>query len=307
MKCNIHIQEKRTEIICELLNGKITISLNPLLNLLLHTLSIYNMLGSHGKEGYTLKINEDVLKTIDSEIYNKIGGKEGYFGDGKIQIYSPTMKYIISNDLFNVYPTETILEKMSPEPFNEALIISWKQFYKTYWDANFDNLVMKFHNMNNNMNWFEKMNQMEFLTKTKWTDNMFVFPVEATGYSALTWGDNVCIGTLNEFGDAGFVHEGLHLLLKEQWAQDVRIKALIPNDYNDDFWGKSWEKKYEQALVVALDCIIRNKSKEYRKAYFEGCGVGDLYDNTFPLVEDYANNPNVSIEDLMLRVIEKSK
>jgi hypothetical protein len=305
---------KRAQAVVDLPGGMLVISLDPLVNLVIHTLNMYDLLGLHGQR-YHLKTDEKAREAIDSGIFAAISGKERHFGGGQLRIYSPTMDAIISGKFCEHYPDEGLLSQLSPEPFDAALTRMWREFYRAYWDEKFDDLLVEFQQMNANMRWDETLATMEELTGCSWTGTMVVFAVEATAESALKWGDGACIGTLSSRGDAGFVHEGLHLLLQERWAESPRIQEFMAGrSFADEFWGEHWQRKYEQALVVGLEIHLRKladrhqrPAAEVAKLYFDGNMVGDLYDVAWPAIAKYVQEDGASIEELMLAIIVKAE
>ena len=158
------------------------------------------------------------------------------------------------------------------------------------------------------INWPKTIDQMAGLSQSSFHGEMLLFFVEATAESALTFGKRTCIGTLQAGSDGGFVHEGLHLLLDEKWAESPRINTLIKSrGFTDPVW-KNWQNKYEQALVVSLDCHIQGFADNLDRVrkYFRGCEIEDLYSTVWPLVSRYAQEREGTIEELMYRVIAES-
>jgi len=293
----------RAEAVVQLPNGGLVISLDPMANLVMHTLNMYGLLGRHGG-GYLLVEDERAKKAVNDAIYKRIAGKERYFGGGSLNLYSPTLEALVMNHQYTQYPSETSLIQLAPAPLNEALQETWESFYRSYWDTNIDRLLDEFRNMDRQMDWAEMLHRMEQVAQSQWHDTMLILAVEATGWSALTWGGNVCIGTLDRNGDAGFVHEGLHLLLRERWAEDPTIQGFMADrEFKDRFW-KSWKAKYEQALVVALDAKLRSWPEKHIQRYFEGCQVGELYDVVWPKVHQYVDKPVIPLPELMLGIIQ---
>ena len=296
----------RAEVVVRVPDGELVISLDPMANLVMHTLSMYDLLGEHGG-GYSLSCEERAQKAVNREIFDRIAGKERYFGDGPLDLYSPTIETLVKERLYTEHPDKESLFGLFGAPLNDALREMWALFYREYWSSNIDRLYDEFEEMSRQTNWAEMLHRMEQVTQTKWRGSMLVLAVEATGWSALTWGDNVCIGTVDRNGDAGFVHEGLHLLLRERWAEDPAIKQFMAGRvFRDRFWT-SWRAKYEQALVVALDARLRNWPDQYVQSYFEGCEVGDLYEVVWPKVCAYVDEPVISVPRLMLEIIQSSE
>ena len=298
----------KTQRIVEVPDGEIVLSLNPLMNLLIHTLSLYELLGGHGQK-YLLKNDPESRNAIDQEIFDCISGKERYFGRGHLDIYKSTITSLVSSDHFSKYPTDQILNHISPSPFNLALIKSWNEFYEQYWNREFPRLSKEFELMSTNLYLADTLSRMEELAGRKWSGRLLIFAVEATAESGLTCSSNICIGTVNRNRDAGFVHEGFHLLLDGKWADYPEIKNhMNGKQFSDNFWS-DWRKKFEQALVVSLDCHVRklNQDTEFVRRYFKGCRVSDLFEIAWPMVSDYVYAKDGKLEDLMLNMILESE
>lgn len=287
--------------------GQLTICLSPLVNLFIHTLNLYDLLGGHGKQ-YTLRKNVQARKAIVSDLYSQVTGKDRYFTRGDLDIYKASMKKIVEENLYLEKVTPHLLDQISPEAFSPALANSWKLFYEDYWTEKFDQLLKIFQKIIENIDWTKTIDQMAKLSQSSFHGQMLLFFVEATAESALTFGKRTCIGTLQTGSDGGFVHEGLHLLLDEKWAKNPRINALIESKgFTDPFW-KNWQSKYEQALVLSLDCHIQGFADDLDRVrkYFQGCRIEDLYPTVWPLVSRYAQEREGTIEELMYRVIAES-
>ena len=287
--------------------GQLTICLSPLVNLFIHTLNLYDLLGGHGKQ-YALRKNVQARKAIVSDLYSQIIGKDRYFTHGDLDIYKASMQKIVKENLYLEKVTPHLLDQISPEAFPSALANSWKRFYEDYWTGEFDQLLKIFQKMIEDIDWAKTIDQMAGLSQSSFQGEMLLFLVESTAESALTFGKRTCIGTLQAGSDGGFVHEGLHLLLDEKWADSPRINALIESKgFKDPFW-KNWQNKYEQALVVSLDCHIQNFANDLDRVrkYFRGCRIEDLYPTVWPLVSRYVQEREGTIEELMYRVIAES-
>ena len=284
--------------------GQLTICLSPLVNLFIHTLNLYDLLGGHGKQ-YPLRKNVQARKAIISNLYSQVTGKDRYFTRGDLNIYEASMQKVVEEKLYLEKVTPHLLDQISPEAFPSALVNSWKLFYEDYWTGEFDRLLRIYRKMIEDINWTKTIDQMAELSQSSFHGEMLLFFTEATAESALTFGKNTCIGTLQAGSDGGFVHEGLHLLLHEKWAEDQRINALIESrGFTDPYW-KNWQGKYEQALVVSLDCYIQGFADDLNRVrkYFRGCRIDDLYPTVWPLVSRYAQKREGTIEELMYRVI----
>lgn len=76
---------------------KIIVDCNEVINLFLHMLNIYGLLGNHGRN-YTLRQNEKVIKSMDKQIEEDIKQGDYYFSYNKLVIYEPGMNYILNNE-----------------------------------------------------------------------------------------------------------------------------------------------------------------------------------------------------------------
>ena len=292
----------RAEVVVRVPDGELVISLDPMANLVMHTLNMYGLLGQHGG-GYSLSRDKRAQEAVNREIFDRVQVKSAT-SVMALNLYSPTIETLVQKRLYTEHPDNESLLGLFPVPLDDALRGMWGSFYREYWSSNIDRLYDEFEEMDQQMNWAEMLHRMEKVTQTKWRGSMLVLAVEATGWSALTWGDSVCIGTVDRNGDAGFVHEGLHLLLRERWAEDPAIQRFMAGkEFSDSCW-RSWKAKYEQALVVALDARLRNWPHEHVRRYFEGCQVGDLYDLVWPKVCAYVDRTVIPVPELMLEIIQ---
>ena len=282
------------------------LTLNPVANVVLHAMNLYGLLGTNA-QSYELRSDPASIAAVDPEIRRQLAGQERYFGDGTLEIFSPTMERLVSDRIYRASPSPGLLRDLAPAPFGDVLARAWVGHYEHYWEAQFEGLVSRFGAMVTRFDWHSALDQMEHLTAYAWSGEMLVMCVEATAESAFTCGDRVCIGTLREGSDAGFVHEGLHLLLRGHWAESNRIRQLARDRLPPHpFWRTDWQTRYEQALVVGLDCHIRAIPQARVRQYFEGCGVGDLYGATWPLVSEHVQAPRKDIEGLMYDLIASS-
>lgn len=295
-------------------NGEVLISLNPMVNLIMHTLNLYDLLGIMGRT-YKLRIDPIALQSIDPWIFFKVARKEQYFSPdpmARLAFYAPTMKRLLSERAYERYPEENLLASLVPAPMDLAMQHMWNRFYRSYWNESFARLLDNFVAMNRSMDWQRILDRMEQLTGIIWSGIMLVFPTEATAESAMAFGKEICIGTLRENDDAGFCHEGLHLLLGERWAQSPRIQQFMSGrNFQDTFWKKDWAGKYEQALVVGLDFHITGSKKrvgqpadESACRYYESCMVSGLYVIAWPMISEYVRKGEGDLEDLMWRLIQ---
>ena len=288
-------------------NSKIIIDCNEVMNLFLHTLNIYGLLGNHGSH-YALRKNANVKKSMDKKIEEDVKQGDRYFSYGKLEIYETGMNYILNNELWkNPIDTEYIDMGITEKNFNLALQKSWNEFYRSYWHETFEDRNKLFNNCINNFDFADSVDKMVLAAQRDFTKDFYIFPAEALIYSGLKFNDNICMGDLEVGEDIDFVHEGLHLLLNEKWAENNDIIEIIKKSGYKEKYYHSWVSKYEQALVIGLDCCIRNKNDEAAKNYYTGCNVGDIFDVSYPLIRDYYNNGcNEDIENLMLKVISRT-
>jgi len=118
--------------IIETNNIKIIINCNEVINLFLHTLNIYGLLGNHGT-GYKLKKNENVIKSIDKNIQENVKQGDSYFSYGNLNIFIPGMEYITNNKAWEKTIDQIIINMGITEMnFNLAFQKSWNEFYKNY-------------------------------------------------------------------------------------------------------------------------------------------------------------------------------
>jgi hypothetical protein len=291
---------RRAEVVVAVPGGKVVVSLDPLSSLVAHTLTLYGMNRQSGASYYTVRSD------VDPVLREKLAGS--------LRPYMPAMEAIAARGAYRSLPDTPALRELAPGPFGEALALTWERFYQAYWARRFEAMLPEFEAMSENVDWAGALAKMQELTGREWKGDMYVFATEGTGKSALTAGANICVGPLDRDGDAGFVHEGLHLLLREEWAQAPRIQAFMAGrTFSDPFW-KRWPAKYEQALVASLDILIRGLHVKYGprgedkvvRNYLEGVRAGDLIGIVWPLVKKHAAEPG-SLEDLMLAILTQAE
>ncbi|MCL2758441.1 MAG: hypothetical protein FWE64_03920 [Alphaproteobacteria bacterium] len=317
-------------------NAKIIISCNEATNFFIHTLNIYGVLGKHGKR-YALQPNETqlrhadrlaghnpdyvlrqnkVLSSIDGKIFEYVRqcrdhhGKNWFAaGDMKPQksldIFDTGMQYIMDNKLWEK-PLDFVNVHMgiSAADFNLALQKSWEKFYRDFWRETLGDRKTLFEKCVNSFDYAGALEKMEQAAGRKWSDDFYIFPTEAMAESASWFAPNVNIGSLRDSGgdsDFDFVHEGLHLLLKEEWAKNGKIVKFMNANYKDESYP-NWAHKYEQALVIALDHLIRNRDE------IDGyCGTEDIFHTAHPLIKEWYNNGcKENLENLMFEIISRT-
>jgi hypothetical protein len=184
---------------------------------------------------------------------------------------------------------------------------SWNEFYKYYWYKTLNERKKIFDECVNSFNYTNAIEKMIVASQREFPSDFYIFPAEALAGSGLKFSNNVSMGDLRIGSDMSFVHEGLHLLLNEEWSKDNEIIELINNSNYKAGLYNTWSAKYEQALVIGLDCCIQNSSDEKARNYYENCDVGDIFDVAYPLIKNYYNNGiNESIEKLMYKVIKQT-
>ncbi|MCL2758419.1 MAG: hypothetical protein FWE64_03810 [Alphaproteobacteria bacterium] len=295
-------------------NAKIIISCNEAVNFFIHTLNIYGMLGVQGNQ-YALRQNEKVRQSIDSEIFEEIiqpqyctrTGQNFYASDWKpkkrLRIYETGMQYIMDNKIWEKpVDLENVHMGVTEVNFDRALRKSWEKFYRDYWRETLKDREALFEKCANGFDFAEALEKMELATQRIPGDDFYVFPTEATAEAAIWFEPNVSMGTMRRPGhDFGFTHEGLHILLKEEWAKNNKIvKFMEKVDY------KGWQFHYEQALVVGLDCCIRNIDSA-AKDYHKGCGVDDVFPVSYPLIKEYYDSGcKEDLEEVMFKIISRT-
>ena len=284
---------------------KLIFSYNPTVNLFFHTLNLYGLLGSHGR-AYGLRTDENAVKTVIPEIYEQVKDGDWFFSYGKNGVYCSGMECILKNGLWKEYP-DFSRHKITAdtECFIPAYEACWDGFYKKYWAEHSEKSGENFRKDIESFDWQDMLEKMQLASQQRLFTDIYAFSAEAAANSGMTYSDNVTIGS---GGDMAVVHEGLHLLLREKWAEDERIKKLLeakPFD-RDKMHYSNYVKYYEQALVLTLEHIIlgcKNKLEES----FRSCGVQELYGIAYPAVKDYYESGcKASLEDVMLEIIKAS-
>jgi len=309
---SVDLKNKCASIVVPTREGQLTVSLDPMSSLIAHTATLYEMNRQSGVRYYRLREDTAAKKAIVTALFDSLSAKQSNMSPSMIGLFHPAMRVVVERRLNVRYPDQESLREAALEPFRSAIVSMWNDFYREYWDANFERLLEEFRAMNDEVHWAEALALMERLTGRAWKNDVYVFATEGTGKSALWVKPNICIGAAGKDSDAGFVHEGLHLLLLEEWAKAPQIREyMAAHPFHDPVWKENWAGKYEQALVVALDIHIRGLNRRYPEdqvvpAYFEGTGVKDLTNIAWPLVKEYVANPDGQIEKLMLLMIRQS-
>jgi len=306
---------KRAEIVVERPGGEVIIYLEPVSNLVFHTLNMYDLFAGQGTD-YALRSDEGARGAVDTEIRSQFGGSDRHFSrQGTVSVYSPAMKTFLEQQAYLKDPDESLLEGLGPAPFGTALTKTWNNFYREYWNRRFEALLEEFRKMDANVRWNEMLGRMERVAGRQWQGTMRVFAVEATGSSAFTFAKTVCIGTLKADDDAGFVHEGLHLLLRKEWASSPRIAHLMSDaSFQHKIWGSDWASYYEQAFVVLADLHLRKarprkqmSEEEFLRLNLQGNGAGELSEIALGVVLPYLRNPDGRLEEVMWQLVSQSE
>lgn len=273
-------------------------------NLLFHTLNKYDLIWNHGKSYSQFP---DIKNDIpDENLKNELTESNN--------LASIIHKFIAQNpknvdELIKLYN-----ENEQEKALSSTLKKSWENFYKDYWARNGSKLNQIVESNIAKNDWLGPARQMEILTDKKFNSDFYLIYAEALAESAMKVEPNICIGAIHSNSMAGFTHEGLHLLLNEEWANDSRIKNIMPANWNDiGGWGTNWKRKFEQAIVVALDCLIRNANGKASSVsdYFNGCNVGDLKKYFFePLKNWYQQKiqgrTSEKIADIVFKILDEN-
>jgi len=266
-------------------------------NLFFHVLNIYGVLRRHG-ETYKERKNDNTDPKLEKTLYTL-----GFdLAVAKLVACDPKTPEILF-ETFNSNEVENILTL--------ALKQSWRQFYKNYWEQNWERLLAVFISNIETQDWVGIAKRMEILSDSKFESNFFLVGAEALAESAICVEPNISIGSVRSNYDVGFFHEGMHLLLNEKWANEPRIKSLVLENWNEiGGWGKNWKGKIEQVVVVSLDSMNRDMKQERRHDYFVGNNVGDLEEPFFePLktwyLEKIKGRSDKAIADVIFSILSK--
>lgn len=273
-------------------------------NLLFHTLNVYGLLGNHGRT-YVKRI-ETIGDAPNPERQSAL--REDWWAN-----YEKSVSTLISMD---PHMAEVLIEGFGQSEdeslrlLSSALRDSWQK-YRGYWLERAATLSEIVAANIKELPWRAWAEKMELVTGKSFPMDMVSISAEPLMESAMYVKPNICIGPIGRGNDFGFVHEGLHLLLNEDWAADARIAAMIPEGFRHHFWGDNWKGKFEQAVVVSLDYLIRNPRNTIED-YFEGCNVGDLFPYFFnPIAKWYelkiASKTQETITDVIYNILQTHK
>ncbi|MFA6476103.1 MAG: hypothetical protein WCV68_01660 [Candidatus Paceibacterota bacterium] len=274
-------------------------------NLLFHTLNIYGFLGSLSTSDYE-KINEVIGDVPDKAIQTEL-----------LKFKEENHDNIISDFIIlDPHTPEELINSFgesadsSIQLFAQALAKSWEK-YKSYWETRTAKLYPILQANVEIIPWAEYAQKMELVTGATFDLDMNIIAVEALMRSASYVEPNIAIGSIGQGNDAGFVHEGLHLLLKKDWAKEERTKNLVPRSWHDDFWKSNWDVKFEQAVVVSLDQLIRNRPQSI-EGYFKGCRVEGLEKFFFGPIKDWyeaklTGQTEEKLSDIIYKILSSHK
>lgn len=283
---------------------RLIFSYNPTVNLFFHTLNLYGLLGNHGR-AYGLRNDENAAKTVIPEIYEQVKDGDYFFSYGKNGVYCSGMDCIMKNGLWREYPDFSRFKiTAETECFIPAYEACWEGFYKNYWDTSAEKGAEEFRKCVEKYDWRDLLEKMQLAAKQRLFTDIYAFSAEAAAGSGMTYSDNVTIGS---GGDMAVVHEGLHLLLREKWADDERIQKYLAEKHKPfnraEMHHSNYVKYYEQALVLTLEHIILCRENKLEESC-RSCGVHELYGIAYPAVKDYYESGcKDSLETLMLGII----
>ncbi|MDO8504932.1 MAG: hypothetical protein Q7S36_03730 [Candidatus Liptonbacteria bacterium] len=270
------------------------------INLFFHTLNVYGLLGLHGK---TYKSGDSADAGLSSVLKEESEGRDDRFEGLVRKLVEADPK--TPEELFAVFSADKYETALS-----EALKKSWESFYGDYWIKNREKLMNNFASLTISNNWTEEAGKMEKLSGSKLETDFYLVGAEALAQSGMYAKPNISIGSMEH---SSFFHEGMHLLLKEKWAEDPRIKSLMPDNWHDpEMWGNSWQQKFEQAVVVALDSLGKNMTKEKSYMYFDGCLVGDIKDFFYEPLKNWYEQKMLGkeaekLEDVIYEILSTNK
>ena len=118
----------------------VLVTLTPIANVAIHAMNLYGLLGSNAQT-YELRNDPEATAAVDPNIRQQLYGQDRYFGAGTLEIYSPTIEQIVSNQHYRSSPEPRLLRELAPAPFGDALARVWSDHYEHYWEARFGDLV----------------------------------------------------------------------------------------------------------------------------------------------------------------------
>ncbi|MFH1056023.1 MAG: hypothetical protein V1744_08030 [Candidatus Altiarchaeota archaeon] len=278
------------EAIIPLENNRLRIVLSSGFNLLFHTLNLYDQLtGSYHKYRDTFPDKSQILRD------------KGQFRElSRNQID----KFYAALAIESAFDATSVIQKAKKyHNLGDILENEWDTLYGKYWVDNYTRISQNFDKLCT-LDWRGITSRMEEVTGYKFKPDILVVPAEGSGQAAHYRMDaNLSIGN---FMDGGFFHEGLHLLLRKQWAEDELVKGILEahGGYMDKFWKDNSKERIEQAVVVSLDSLLRSRSDA--ESYFGGCMVGDLYPYFYGEMRDWYETKNKkALSDLVYGILKR--
>lgn len=273
---------------------------NPALNLVSHTSNLLGIsLGGRGSKNYFLRNDESANNAIN------------YHGKVNHEWFSDLTKILVEQNISSAEKAIILLEKYYPDKtIVEILRNSWNGFYKDYWNKREKELEKTFVNIITSRNWKNTLKIMEDITDSKFNSDFYILSVEATANSATMIKPNISIGTLRNYSDCGFVHEGLHLLFEQSKnykdVADYLKSHSWTSEHSKKFPYNDWRGKIEQAVVISLDCLISNIPEKYINNYFNGCRVLDIKDVIFPEIKKwYESTRKTKLNEFLLDLLKR--
>lgn len=276
--------------------GKIHFLLYPSLNLVTHTSNLLGLsLGGRGSQYYHLRKNAEALNAI----------REAKECIDYPAFYS-IIKTLVYQRLENVDDALEILKKKYLKEGINLLRNVWNNFYKNYWENNKVRIEDTFQKMINNTNWNEIVKQMEDCTDSLFEQDVYVVANEATALSAMMIYPDIIIGTPFEGSDCGFVHEGIHILMKNahnKYSESINFMLSHKWSNPNKLPYNNWQEKIEQAIVITLDSLITK-----RQEYLEACHVGDLKEPIYDeLVKWYEEGAKEKLHKVLLNLLKEKE
>ena len=248
----------------------IVFMLYPSLNLVAHTANLLGVsIGGAGSRCYHSKKNPYAIRAIGNAKIN--------IDDFNVSTIALAMKDIEDPERAHSLLTAFLVNSQFPD----ALQRSWEGFYMGYWGTYEKTLIGETREMLAHCNWGDNLSRMEEAVGHPMKCDFYVDCVEATVRSCCSikkdkYGRHppVTIGNIGPRNDAGFHHEGLHILFDadERYHPVFRFMNSHPSPRNSaEFPYKDSRGDVEQAVVIALDCAIRG-----RVDYLDNCYIGYL-------------------------------